>query len=262
MEFLLECIGFPPDADFAELKRRIEQDGEQAPWRGPGGTHLRLPLAGGIELFLDREKGQNFETVMPQCRVPHRLRVATQRLLKIPDSPYDALLIGQANPLVEHYDSFDGQQFQISTFLTDRRRLPSTVKAGHVFAIGVAGFALDVTYSGPNEGVRDRAIFDNPRGALLEPLGGAEDPGGCMDLSLRVREILHVRNPLTGHLIEVIEADAPGRPLRLFVSRWQLDQDELPQPRPGWRIEGTFMLTGRITGGLPRSPRRVQRAFG
>ena len=83
-----------------------------------------------------------------------------------------------------------------------------------------------------------------------------------MDLSLRVREILHVRNPLTGHLIEVIEADAPGRPLRLFVSRWQLDQDQLPQPRPGWRIEGTFMLTGRITGGLPRSPRRVRRAFG
>jgi len=262
MEFLLECIGFPPDADFAKVKRIIERDGEPAPWRGPGGTHLRLPLAGGIELFLDREAGQDFETVMPQCRVPHRLRVATERLVSIPDSPYDALLFGQANPLVDHHESYAEQQFPITTFLTDRRRLPTKLERGHVLAVSVAGFALDVTYSGPNEGVRDTAIFDNPRGAFLQPLGGPEDPGGCMDLSLRVREILHVRNPLTDNLIEIIEADAPGRPLRLFVSRWQLDQDQLPQPRPGWRIEGTFMLTGRITGGLPRAPRRVRRAFG
>ncbi len=262
MEFLLECIGFSPEADFEQLKRRIEREGEQAPWRGPGGKHLRLPLAGGIELFLDREEGQNFETLMPQCRVPHRLRVATKSLVAIPDSPYDALLTGQANPLVEHHDSFDGQQFSITTFLTDRRRLPTKVKAGHVFAVSVAGFALEVTYSGPNEGVRDESIFDNPRGALLEPLGGPEDPGGCMDLSLRVREILHVRNPITGNLIEVIEADAPGRPLRLFVSQWQLDQDGLQMPRPGWRIEGTFMLTGRIAGGLPPARNRVRRSFG
>lgn len=261
MEFLLECIGFPPDADFEGLKRRIEREGEPAPWRGPGGKHLFLPLAGGLELFLDREEGQDFETLMPQCRVPYRLRVATHSLRAIPDSPFDALLVGEANPLIEHHDSYAGQQYLLTTYLTDRRRLPARVPRGHVLAVSIAGFALDVTYCGPNEGARDPAILERARGALLEPLGGEDDPGGCMEVSLRVREILHVQNPLTGELVEVLETDAPGRPMRLFVSRWQLDQDGLPQPRPGWRIEGTFLFSGRIAGGL-RLPKRAERVFG
>jgi len=262
MEFLLECIGFPPDADFSELRRRIERDGEPAPWRGPKGKHLRLPLAGGVELFLDREEGQDFETVMPQCRVPHRLRVATERLSAIPDSPFDALLVGTANPRTPHHESYDGQQYPLATYLTDRRRLPAKVPDGHVLAVSIAGFALDVTYSGPNQGASDPAFLDAPRGAFLRPLGGEEDPGGCMDLSLRVREILHVRNPMTGVPVEILEADAPGRPLRLFVSRWQLERDGLPGPRPGWRIEGTFLFSGRIAGGLPSPHRNVGRVFG
>ena len=262
MEFLLECVGFSPETDFVELKRRIRREGEPAPWRGPNGSHLVLGLAGGIELFLDHEVGQDFETLMPQCRVPHRLRVATERLQPVPDSPFDALLFGTANPLIASQDSFDGQQFPLSCFLTDRRRLPAKVPKGHILAVSVAGFALDVSYSGPNEGVRESGILEGTRGAFLEPLGGAEDPGGCMDLSLRVREILHVQNPISGELVEVIEADAPGRPLRLFVSRWQLDRDGLPQPRPGWRIEGTFLLTGRVAGGLARPRKQSQLAFG
>ncbi len=258
MEFLLECVGFPPETDFRALARKIETEGEPAPWRGPAGMHRSLALAGGVELVLDREEGQDFDTVMPQCRVPHRLRVAVESLDRVPDSPFDALLRGRANPPVPgddaDQDALGGDEsFELTTYLTDRRRLPPALPRGHVLAVGVAGFALDVTYCGPNDGVRHPAILEAPRGAFLEPLGGAASPGGCMEVSLRVREIKHVRNPITGALVEVLETDAPGRPLVLFVSRWQLAGDGLPGPRPGWRIEGTFLFSGRVAGGLPSS---------
>ena len=55
---------------------------------------------------------------------------------------------------------------------------------------------------------------------------------------------------------KVLEVDAPGRPLDLFVSRWQLAADGFESPRPGWRIEGAFLFTGRVSGGLPRRPKR------
>ena len=60
------------------------------------------------------------------------------------------------------------------------------------------------------------------------------------------------------HLL--IEVDAPGRPLDLFVSRWQLEAHELPPPRPGWRIEGAFLFTGRVSGGL--GPQRHRTSAG
>jgi hypothetical protein len=68
-----------------------------------------------------------------------------------------------------------------------------------------------------------------------------------------------VRNPLTGVEVEIVEADAPGRPMPLFLSRWQLEAEGLPTPRPGWRIEGAFLFQGSVAGGLPRPARR---AFG
>jgi hypothetical protein len=73
-----------------------------------------------------------------------------------------------------------------------------------------------------------------------------------MELSLLVRAIHHLENPLTRERIELVEADAPGRPLDLFLSRWQLEAHGLPAPRPGWRIEGAFLFNGRVAGGLPR----------
>jgi hypothetical protein len=263
VEFLLECVGFPPETDFEGLARQIEAKGESDPWRGPSGTHKRLPLAGGIELHFDREEGHDFHTLMPQFRVPHRLRVAVSTLTRIPDSPFDALLLGEANPLAPgHRDSYVGQQFWLATCIVDRRRLPQDLPQGHVLAVGTAGFALDVTYCGPNAGASHPEVLELPRGAYLAPLGGDDAPGGCMEVSLRVREIQHVRNPITGVFVEILETDAPGRPLILFVSRWQLEQDGLPAPRPGWRIEGTFLFSGRITGGLPRPPLETQRVFG
>jgi hypothetical protein len=62
--------------------------------------------------------------------------------------------------------------------------------------------------------------------------------------------------------VDLLEVDAPERPLELFASRWQLEKDGLPPPRPGWRIEGTFMLSGRIAGGLPGPRRRARERFG
>jgi hypothetical protein len=83
-----------------------------------------------------------------------------------------------------------------------------------------------------------------------------------MELSMRIRTISHMRNALTGETVHRIELDAPGSPLEVFLSPWQLAQDDLPHPRPGDRIEGVFLLIGRIVGGLPKNKRSRKVAFG
>ena len=88
------------------------------------------------------------------------------------------------------------------------------------------------------------------------------DPGGCVEASLHIRSVKRVENPLTHCPVDVLEADAPGRPLPVLVSHWQLQRDGLPTPRPGWRIEGVFLLSGRLVGGLPSSATRLGRKFG
>ena len=61
---------------------------------------------------------------------------------------------------------------------------------------------------------------------------------------------------MTGEAVEMVVCAAPERPLVLFLSRWQLERDGLPAPRAGWRIEGTFLISGRLSGGLqPARPR-------
>lgn len=263
MDFLLECIGFPPATDADELISRVRHEGEPVPWRGNPRSHLRLPLADGLELRLDREEGQDFWTLLPHFKVPYRLRVAVESIVTVPDSPFDALLIGWASPPAPEAPESEGRgAYRLAAWLTDARRLPRRLAQNHVLAIGIAGFALEVSYVGPNEGVRDRRILELPHGAFVTPLTGSDNPGGCSEVSLRVKEIRHLRNPITGLIVDVLVADAPERPLLLFLSPWQLFNDGLPPARPGWRIEGTFLFTGRIEGGLPRRKRRLERAFG
>ena len=263
MDFLLECIGFAPDQDPEELVERVRGEGEPVPWRGDPENHLRLPIGEGLELRLDREPGQDFWTLLPHFQVPHRLRVAVESIAKVPDSPFDALLTGWASP--PGPDRPDGRRpgaFRLATWLTDARRLPRRLPPNHVLAVSIAGFALEVSYVGPNEGVADRTILERPRGAHVSPLGARDSPGGCAEVSARVKALRTLRNELTGRPVQLVVADAPERPLLLFVSPWQLRQDGLPQPRPGWRIEGTFLFTGRIAGGLPGPKRRARQAFG
>jgi len=257
VDFLLECIGFPPEADLETLTARVLGEGEAVPWRGDPENHKRLPLGDGLELRVDREPGQDFWTLLPHYRVPHRLRIAVRELRSVPDSPFDALLTGWAvPPLPDDPEPIGGLgrpgAYLLATWLSDARKLPRHLAPGHVLAVSVAGFALEIDYVGPNDGVRDQAILERPRGAAVEPLGGSEDPGGCAEVSLRIQSIRHLRNPLSGEVVRMLVCDAPERPLTLFVSPWQLSSDGLPDPRPGWRIEGTVMFTGTIAGGLPR----------
>lgn len=254
MEFLLECVGFPPGSGTDDLIEVARRRGEPVAWRGPAGEHLRLDLGGGLELRLDREEGQDFWTLMPFFRSPYRIRVGVTRLGRVPDSPYDALLVGwvdppapDAPPLVRGPGAY-----LLATWLTDARRLPTGVGPGSVLAATTAGFAIDVTFVGPNEGVRHPDWLEQPSGFSCQPLGGSSDPGGCSELSARVQSLRHMRNPLTGEPVDVLEIDAPVRPLHLFLSPWQLAAEGLPAPRPGWRVEGTFLFTGRIAGALPR----------
>lgn len=262
VDFLLECIGFPPGYDLAGLATKVAADGEPTPWRGPDGLHLRLPLEGGLEVRLDQEEDEELPTLWPHFRVDSRLRVRVVEVARVPDSPFDALLHGTANPDVPVDPREVPTHYSLCTWITDRRRVPSDLRVGHVLAVSIAGFALDVSYLGDNALGPTPGLLERPHGALLEPLGDPESPGGCMLVSARIRRVRHVANPLTGIPVEIVEVDAPGRPLELFVSKWQLDQDGLETPRPGWRIEGVFLFTGRLAGGLPPSRPRTRKAFG
>lgn len=263
LDFLLECIGFPPDQDHGALQELVRTEGEAVPWRGDPENHRRLPLGDGLELRLDREPGQDFWSLLPAYRVPHRLRVAVESLNGVPDSPFDALLTGWACPPAPA-DEDQGRpgEYLLSTWLTDARRLPRKIARGHVLAVSAAGFALTVDYVGPNDGVRDPKILEQRRGCWIQPLGGQDSPGGCSEVSLRIQSIRRMRNPMTGREVELLVCDAPERPLLLFVSPWQLEVDRLAQPRPGWRIEGTFLFSGVIAGGLTGPRTRVRREFG
>jgi hypothetical protein len=257
MDFLLECIGFPPGADLEELARLLRREGEPVALRGPSGEHRRLPFPGGLELRLDREDGQEHDTLWPYFESSRRLRVALERFEPVPDSPFDVLLHGRANPPLpeDPWGDASDEEYPLACFLCDARRLPRTLRRGHVLAVSLAGFALDVGYVGPSAG-GERARPQEPSEAILLPLTGRDQPGGCMELSLMVRAIHHLQNPMTRETIELVEAEAPGRPLDLFLSRWQLEAHGLPQPRPGWRIEGVFLFNGRLAGGLPKANTR------
>ena len=98
MNFLLECIGFPPDAQESDIVQQVLREGESVPWRGPEGEHFRLSVAGGLELRLDREKESEHWTLLPWYREEARLRVGLRDLVHVPDSPFDVLLVGWADP--------------------------------------------------------------------------------------------------------------------------------------------------------------------
>ena len=93
-------------------------------------------------------------------------------------------------------------------------------------------------------------------------MAGPEEPGGCVDLSATITAVTRLENPLTGAAVQRIDVRGPGRSLALFASPWQLFEDGLPAPEVGGRIEGSFLLSGRVTGGLPSVRERVGACFG
>ncbi len=262
MDFLLECIGFPPDHDFDELARRAKKLAEPAAWRGPHGDHLRMPLGQGLELRMDREVGSTHWSLYPHFQSAHRLRVAVEAVAAVPDSPYDALIAGWANPPLEGEPRDSLESYPIAAVITDARRLPRTIEAGKVLALTLAGFALDVEYIGPFDATRTVRGRKLEGASWIGPLGGDDAPGGCVELSLPIQTRRELANPVTGAKVELLEVDLPGRPLALFASPWQIASDGLATPREGCRIEGTFLLTGRIAGGLASPTERLGSTFG
>ena len=263
VDFLLECIGFPPDQDLDVLARLTLARGEPVAWRGPSGEHMRLGLAPGLDLRLDREEGREFFSLYPHFQANARLRIAVDEVRDLPDAPYDALLIGTANPLARSSPAFEDESYPLSCVLTDARRLPTRLDPGHVLAVSIAGFAIDVERVVPTlEGANDHGAMRFEDGGWIAPLGGTLDPGGCVELALRVISLERFENPVSGASVTRIEADAPGRPLTLFLSPWQLDVDRIPRPEPGAWIVGTFLLSGRVAGGLASPTGRLRRSFG
>ena len=164
MDFLLECIGFPPSTDLAALAQRIRREGEAVALRGPRGEHRRVAFPGGLEVRLDREEGEPHDSLWPYFESSRRLRVAVDSLRRVPDSPFDVMLTGRANPPVpdDPWREATGDEYTLSTYLWDARRLPRELPRGHVLAVSVAGFALDVTHVGPLARVKDPYLAGEP----------------------------------------------------------------------------------------------------
>ncbi len=264
MEFLLECIGFSPEVDLDALVQLARERGERAPWRGPQGEHLRLALGEGLEVRADREAEGEPWSVHPYFQSDQRLRVAVETVRQTGESHYDALLVGWANPPLAGHPSLDPSAYPLSAIVTDARRLPRSLARGHVLALSLAGFALDVERVGPRESVAARRgparRFED--GGWVQPLGGPDDPGGCVELALCIERVEERANALTGSRVTLLHTRAPQRPLVLFASPWQLEVDELAAPRAGDWIRGVFLLTGRIAGGLRTAVEKAGTAFG
>jgi hypothetical protein len=79
---------------------------------------------------------------------------------------------------------------------------------------------------------------------------------------LRIKEVRNLRNQISGETVQVCLCDAPERPLALLLSPWQLKEEGFPSPRPGYRIQGTFLFLGEIGGGILGPKRVAGRAFG
>ena len=158
MDFLLECIGFPPDFSLTRLVQTVCAKGDTIPYRGGAGVHLRYPLAGGLEVRVERHEGDEHWSVWPFVRVDHRLRMAVFETRDLPDSPFDRLLLGVANPAPPSHtgvnsdptspSELDEEEYFLTTYVTDARRLPRNLPVGHVLAVSIAGFALDVSIRG------------------------------------------------------------------------------------------------------------------
>src|SRR6185369_9090068 len=211
VDFLLECIGFPPDTQLDDIVARVLEDGEPAAWRGAPEHHRRLGLGGGLEIRIDKEPGRRFWTVLPHYQVGHRLRVAVDEIRALPDSPFDALVHGWAAPPLDAEEArLQPGSYRLSAFVTDARRLPPRLPFGHVLALSIAGFALDVTRIGPEPGSGRAALPSEEPGTRIVPLGAPGDPGGCSDVALRILRIVHLENRITGVPVEILEVDAPG----------------------------------------------------
>lgn len=254
MDFLLECIGFPPTYGEDDVVDIVRERGEPAPWRGAGEHHRILSLGSGLEIRADRDPQQAFWALTPHYRVPHRLRLAVTSIVRPPDAPFDALLSGWASPPapVDREEGHAPGLYRLSTWISDARRLGRRVESGHVLAVSVAGFAVHVDRVIENAAVEPKSILERPAGASIRPLGAPDEPGGCCDVSVRIRAVQRVRNEVTGEPVEIAVCDTPDRPMLLFVSPWQLEGEALPALGPGRRLEGTFLFTGRLAGGLPR----------
>ena len=261
MDFLIECIGFGPTSRPLDLPRLLEESGEPTPWRGKSENQRRLRLGHGLELRGERHENGTW-TLLPYYRVDTRLRVTAQELAPSVDSRFEALLHGWAAPPIPGLSADEYGTYMLSVWISDAARLPRPLPPGHTLALHVAGFAVDIENLGPNQELARPDILERPNGALIEPLGGQENPGGCAQLSLRIKEVRNLRNQISGETVQVCLCDAPERPLALLLSPWQLKAEGLPSPRPGYRIQGTFLFLGEIGGGILGPKRVAGRAFG
>ncbi|MEL6714358.1 MAG: hypothetical protein AAFU73_07350 [Planctomycetota bacterium] len=258
MDFLLECIGFPPDLGEDDVAELVRTRGEAAAWRGAGEDHRVLALGQGLHgqslvVRADRDGPGGQWSLTPELRGTRPRRLAVTSIVRPQDQPFDALLTGWAHPPPPGEDP-EGPPgaYRLSAWVSDARRIGRRLLPGHVLAVEAAGFALHVERIVAGDAAFAASVLERPSGAYVRPLGAPDDPGGGCDVSLRIQSVRRLVNAVTDEVVVVALCDAPDRPIPLLLSPWQLDRDGHERPRPGLRVEGTFLFTGRIAGGLKR----------
>ena len=228
LDFLLDCIGFPPSHDFPSLARHAEELGHPVAWRGPGGLHRSLAVAPGVAVHVDREEHEHVASLSPFALAEGRLRVAVEALRPSPDSPCDTILHGRllqdddlvAGDLSTSKGLFLPAAHAIDAVLADGRLLPRHLPHGHVLALTLAGFGIHVEALEP-----DRSSAAHYHLAVLE---GSDVPAGCIELSARIVELATFTNELAqAPFHRAVVALGPERDprtvrLALYLIPWQL----------------------------------------
>ena len=280
MDFLLECIGFPPHADLVALARRVRERGRRAPAhtaRGRAPEHLRLTLAGGLEVQLiepERGPGATWERdLLPGFRAAPAHAVHVRR--SGPEAGGGAWIAGTLATVapanhsrIRRGDLADrGRRFggghrslggpagvELRASVRDAARPPRT---GGISRFALTGFAVDVAgldEPGPSSArtaaLRAGTALEgwSTRRGWIGPVRDRCAPRTVVELDLPIDSVSVLENPLTGEPVDLLTVLLPSGRLPLFTSRWQLAEDRLPRPEPGMWVRGAFWVVAQSVG--------------
>lgn len=223
MDLLLETVGFDPATDMGALRAALRRPGGRVFGGDRAPFARRTHLARGVEI-LSTYDGLG---LWPVFRRGARLEGRVATIDRDPWGPF---------PLRVGLDALDRDApRRLDALAWSARREPWRPDERAVFAPGA--FALDVAHCG-RLGGRDAREHRGPR--WIEPVTDGELPGTTY-LAAPVLDVQTFENPMSGHAIRAIELDLFGG-LTVFVSPWQLEDDDRDEPRPGDWLAGSFAL--------------------
>lgn len=223
MDVLLETVGFDPATRMGALRAALRRPGGRVFGGDRSPFARRTHLTRGVEI-LSTYDGLG---LWPAFRRGARLE---GRLASMDETPWGPF------PLRASFEVNDRRGPRRLEALAWSARREAWEEDERV-VLAPAAFALDVSHCG-RLGGRAASVGSGPR--WIEPDTSGELPGTTF-LAAPVRAVERFDNPLSGHPIRAIELDLFDG-LTVFVSPWQLEDDDRDEPEPGDWLAGSFAL--------------------